>query len=131
MTAYPLTAIVLLLIVALQIWLMFRVARQRGVSGIKAPAMTGDAGLERAVRVHMNTVEQLAIFLPALAVCGAYSGDRMTAAIGLAWVVGRIWYAIGYQQAADKRSNGFLVTFLALAAAALVGAYGVLMALLR
>ena len=131
MTAYPLTAIVLLLIVALQIWLMFRVARQRGLSGIEAPAMTGNADLERAVRVHMNTVEQLAIFLPALAVCGAYAGDRVTAAIGLTWVVGRIWYAIGYQQAAAKRSNGFLVTFLALAAAALVGAYGVLMSLLR
>ena len=73
MTAYPLTLLVLLLIVLLQLWMMMRVAQWRGRSGIKAPAMTGDPALERAIRVHMNTIEQLAMFLPALLVCAAYS----------------------------------------------------------
>lgn len=129
MSAYPLTLLVLLLIVVLQIWLMFRVAQWRGRSGIKAPAMTGDAALERAIRVHMNTLEQLGMFLPALAVCAAYSSDRVTAVIGLAWVIGRVWYAIGYQQAAAKREKGFGVTMLALAAALVMGGYGLLMQL--
>jgi glutathione S-transferase len=85
-----------MLIVLLQLWMMMRVARWRGRSGIKAPAMTGDPALERAIRVHMNTVEQLAMFLPALLVCAAYSGDRCTASIAALWLVGRVMYAIGY-----------------------------------
>jgi len=129
MNAYPLTAVMLLLICVLQIWIMGRVALQRRKSGINAPTMTGDPGLERAVRVHMNTLEQLALFFPALAVCAAFSGDLLTAAIALLWVIGRVWYAIGYQQAAAKREMGFVVTFIALAGALIVGAYGVLMAL--
>lgn len=131
MTAYPLTLLTLLLIVLLQLWMMMRVARWRGRSGIKAPAMTGDPALERAIRVHMNTVEQLAMFLPALVVCAAYSGDRCTASIAALWLVGRVMYAIGYQQEAGKRSMGFLVTFLALVAAMLAGAWGLLQAMLR
>ena len=122
MTAYPLTLLVLLLIVLLQLWMMMRVAQWRGRSGIKAPAMTGDPALEGAIRVHMNTVEQLAMFLPALLVC---------ASIAALWLVGRVIYAIGYQQEAGKRSMGFLVTFLALVAAMLAGGWGLLQAVLR
>ena len=29
--------------------------------------------------------------------------------IGLAWIVGRILYMIGYAQAANKRSTGFII----------------------
>ena len=131
MSAYPLTLLNLLLIVVLQGWIIFRVARQRGLSGINPPAMTGDPALERAIRVHMNTLEQLGLFLPALLVCAAYMGDLPSAAVGLVWLVGRVWYAIGYQQAAEKREWGFGVTFLALAAAWLLGAYGLAMDLIK
>ena len=130
MNAYPMTALVILLMSVLQMWMAMRVGNRRRSSGVKAPAMTGDPDLERAIRVHANTVEQLAMFLPALLVCAGFMGDLVAAAIGLVWVIGRIWYAIGYQQAANKREWGFLVTFLALAAALLVGGYGVVMALL-
>lgn len=127
MSAYPLTLSILLLITAVQIWMMFRVAQWRGRSGIKAPAMSGDPSLERAIRVHMNTLEQLGMFLPALLVCAAYFGDPLTAAVGLVWVIGRIAYAIGYQKAAAKREWGFGITALALAAAWVLGAYGLAM----
>lgn len=130
MNAYPMTAIVLLLMSILQMWMAMKVGSWRQRSGVKAPAMTGSPELERAIRVHGNTVEQLAIFLPALLVCAAFTGDWVAAAIGLVWVIGRVWYAIGYQQAANKREWGFLVTFLALAAALLAGGYGVVMVLL-
>ncbi|MGE4070385.1 MAG: MAPEG family protein [Lysobacterales bacterium] len=130
MNAYPMTAIVILLMSVLQMWMAMTVGNRRRSSGVKAPAMTGDPALERAIRVHGNTVEQLAMFLPALLVCAGFMGDTIAAAIGLVWVIGRVWYAIGYQQAANKREWGFLVTFLALAAALLVGGYGVVMALL-
>ena len=131
MTAYPFTLLILLLLVVLQVWMMGRVAQQRSRSGIKAPAMTGDPALERAIRVHMNTLEQLGLFLPALLVCAVYMGDLPSAAVGLVWLIGRVWYAIGYQQAAAKREWGFGVTFLALAAAWLLGAYGLVMAMLK
>ena len=131
MTAYPFTLLILLLLVVLQVWMMGRVAQQRGRSGIKAPAMTGDPALERAIRVHMNTLEQLGLFLPALLVCAVYMGDLPSAAVGLVWLIGRVWYAIGYQQAAAKREWGFGVTFLALAAAWLLGAYGLVMAMIK
>lgn len=131
MTAYPFTLLILLLLVVLQVWMMGRVAQQRGRSGIKAPAMTGDPALERAIRVHLNTLEQLGLFLPALLVCAVYMGDLPSAAVGLVWLIGRVWYAIGYQQAAAKREWGFGVTFLALAAAWLLGAYGLVMAMIK
>lgn len=131
MSAYPFTLLIMLLIVVLQVWMMGRVARQRGRSGIKAPSMTGDPALERAIRVHLNTLEQLGQFLPALLVCAAYMGDLPSAAVGLLWLVGRVWYAIGYQQAAAKRSLGFLATFVALALAWLLGAYGLVMAMIK
>lgn len=130
MTAYPLTLLILLLIVVLQVWMMARVAMWRSRSGVNAPAMTGDPALERAIRVHLNTVEQLGMFLPALLVCAVYWGDLISAIVGMVWLAGRIWYAIGYQQAAAKREMGFGVTALALIAAWGLGAWGVLMALI-
>lgn len=130
MSAFPMTAVVILLMSVLQIWMGMGVGNRRRSSGVKAPAMTGDPDLARAIRVHGNTVEQLAMFLPALLVCAAFVGDYWAAAIGSVWLIGRVWYAIGYQQAANKREWGFLVTVLALVAALLVGGYGVLMALI-
>lgn len=127
MSAYPLTSIVLLLIVVLQMWMAMTVGRCRSSSGVKAPAMTGDPALERAIRVHGNTLEQLGMFLPALLVCAAFNGDTIASAIALVWLIGRVWYAIGYQQAANRREWGFVVTFLALVAALLMAGYGVLM----
>jgi glutathione S-transferase len=131
MSAYPLSLLILLLMSAVQMWMMFRVAQWRSRSGIKAPAMSGDPALERAIRVHMNTLEQLGMFLPALLVCAAYWGDPASAIIGLVWVIGRVWYAIGYQQAAAKREMGFAVTALALVAAWGLGAWGLLMVALN
>lgn len=130
MSAYPLTAIVILLMSVLQMWMAMGVGNRRRSSGVKAPAMTGNADLERAIRVHGNTLEQLAMFLPPMLICAGFVGDTMAASIGAVWVIGRVWYAIGYQQAANKREWGFLVTFLALAAALLVGGYGVILALM-
>lgn len=126
MSAYPWTMLVLLLISVLQLWLMARVGKWRGRSGIAPPAMTGDPAMERAIRVHENTLEQLGMFLPALVVSAAYSGDLCAASIGALWLVGRVMYAIGYQREVGKRSMGFLVTFLALLAALGAGGWGLL-----
>ena len=82
---------------------------------IDAPAMSGHPALERAVRVQMNTLEQLAAFLPAMWIYAWFGNPRWAAIACALWIVGRIVYAVGYWADANKRGPGFIITFLALA----------------
>ncbi len=118
-----LTALVTLLSLLLYFWMSFQVARARGKTGIKAPAMTGDPVLERAVRVHYNTLEWLPIYFPSLWLFALVWNDMIAAALGLVWIVGRLLYATGYMADPAKRSTGFLIQFLA-SFALLLGALG-------
>jgi uncharacterized membrane protein YecN with MAPEG domain len=91
------------------------VGRAHGKYKVAAPAMTGHPALERAVRVQMNTLEQLAAFLPAMWIYAWFGNPRWAAfACGLR-IAGRIVYAFGYWADAGKRGPGFSITFLALA----------------
>jgi len=85
------------------------VGRARGRFDIKAPATTGHPDFDRAFRAHMNTLEQAVAFLPVLWLASVYSNERIAAYLGYAWVVGRLWYIVGYVTHADKRSWGFIV----------------------
>ena len=51
-------------------------AQTRGKHGLKAPAQTGHPEYERMNRVHLNTAEQLIMFLPALWAFGIGGGDH-------------------------------------------------------
>jgi uncharacterized membrane protein YecN with MAPEG domain len=117
------TALVTLLSLLLYFWMSFEVGRARGKTGIKAPAMTGDPILERAVRVHYNTLEWLPIYLVSLWLFALVWNDLIAAALGLVWIIGRLLYATGYMADPAKRSTGFLIQFLA-SAALLFGALG-------
>ena len=77
--------------------------------------MTGNPEFERAVRVHMNTLEQIIVFLPLLWVATVYFRTLgwLPAVLGLVWIVGRILYMQGYMQAPEKRELGFAVAGLA------------------
>ena len=101
------------------------VGQARGKYGIAAPAMTGNEHFERAVRVQMNTLEQLICFLPALLLAAVYWPALYVAATGLVYLVGRTLYRQAYVTDPGKRGLGFLLTFLPttlLTLAALVGA---------
>lgn len=89
------------------------VARVRVKTGLKAPATTGHPEFERAYRVQVNTLEWMPIMLPALWLFALYVSDVWAASLGLVWIAGRIWYMLGYLQAAEKRGNGFAVQALA------------------
>ena len=89
------------------------VGAARHKSGIKAPAMVGDERLERALRVQMNTLEQMVIVIPAMWIFAVYISALWGAALGLVFVVGRAIYARGYMQEPDKRGMGFLIGALA------------------
>ena len=126
---HALVAVVALAATFFYFWTGMGVARARGVSKIDAPTMTGHPTLERAVRVQMNTLEWMPIFLVSLflfdgfvaAPYGAYGAALM----GVVWIVGRILYQQGYMADPGKRSTGFLVQAVAcivLFVGALIGA---------
>ena len=86
------------------------VGRARAKYGIHAPAMTGHPAFERTNRVHVNTLENLIIFIPAVLLFASYVSVRWAAILGLVFVVARVVYAVGYLNAAEKRSIGAGIT---------------------
>jgi glutathione S-transferase len=109
MSAYPLTTIATLL--ALFVYAAFGavVSRARVTYAVPAPAVTGNPDFERRHRVHMNTLEQLPIFLTLLWLCAAWIGDPWAALAGLVWCIGRAIYARGYYREAARREIGFVI----------------------
>ena len=111
-------AIVAVLSLLLYLLMSVNVARARVTCKVPAPAMTGHPDFERAVRVQMNTLEWLPVYLVSLGLFAVYVDPRWAAAIGGVWILGRALYMRGYMQAAARRGPGFLVqaaaTFLLL-----------------
>ena len=108
------SAIVTILALLVYFYMGFQVGGMRGKHGIKAPAMTGHPEMDRAVRVHMNTLEQLVVFLPLLWIATAFFHwvGWLPAVIGLVWVIGRLMYMQSYMADPDKRGTGFGITAL-------------------
>jgi uncharacterized MAPEG superfamily protein len=117
------SALVTILALLVYLYMGVQVARARGKSGIEAPAMTGDPMLERANRVHINTLEWLPLFLAGLWLFALYWNDRVAAGLGLVWIVGRLFYSAGYMADPAKRSMGYLIQALA-GLVLLLGAFG-------
>jgi hypothetical protein len=88
------------------------VGRARGRYSIAAPATTGHEVFERHFRVHMNTLEQLALFLPALWIFGYYVSEVWAAGLGMVWIVGRAIYCRLYVKEPKSRTLGFALTAL-------------------
>ncbi len=106
-------ALITILTVLLHFVLAWNVGKARGKYGIKAPAVTGNADFERVYRVQMNTIETTLMFLPVLWLFAAFVSGLWSAVIGAVWVAARIWYAIAYGQAAEKRGPAFGVSMVA------------------
>jgi glutathione S-transferase len=120
---YHFTALVTCLAILVYFSSSILVSRAREKFGVKVPAVTGHPDFERVFRAQMNTLEWLPIFLPSLWLFAIYVGDGIAALLGLAWVVGRILYILGYAKAAAKRGPGFAIQALA-AIALWIGAFG-------
>ena len=130
LSTLPLTAGVTLLIVLLMFGTCFAVGKARHTYGIQAPAMSGHPAFERLYRVQMNTLEWAAMTLPALWICAVYVGDGVAAALGGVWLVGRVWYALGYARDPALRARGFGIASLAFGALGLAAGGGVIRHLL-
>lgn len=99
------------------------VGRARYQYKVPAPQTSGNPDFERVFRVQQNTLEQLVFFLPAVWLFSLTVNPYWGAGIGAVWVVGRIIYALGYYQAAEKRALGFAINMLS-GIALLLGSLG-------
>lgn len=118
--------VALLAIVQFVIFCML-VGAARGKYKIAAPAMTGNEHFERAVRVQMNTLEQLVCFLPALLIAAVYWSQIYVAAVGVVYLVGRTLYRQAYVTDPAKRGLGFMLTFFPTVLLVLAGLVGAVM----
>ena len=117
--------LVALLAVAQLVFFSILVGRARGRYGIKAPAVSGHEGFERAYRVQMNTLELMVAFLPALFIAAKYWPQTWVAAAGAVYLIGRLLYWRSYVAAPASRGLGFglsMLPILALVIGGLVGA---------
>lgn len=105
------------------------VGRARAKYGIHAPAMTGHPAFERTNRVHVNTLENLIIFVPAVWIFGMYTSQLYAAILGGLFVLARALYAVGYLQAAEKRGVGAGLTGIVIIVLVVGGLVGVVRAL--
>ena len=106
---FHLTALVTCLTILTYFLISFRVGKARATYGIKAPATSGNPDFERIFRVHINMLEWMPIFLPALWLFAIYVSDAIAAALGVIWIAGRIVYMVGYTKAAAQRGPGFAI----------------------
>lgn len=98
--------------------------RAREKSGLKAPAMTGDAGFERMYRVQMNTMELMIAFLPALFLAALHWPAYLVAGLGALYLIGRHLYWRAYVSAPETRGLGFGLSILPTIALALLALLG-------
>jgi uncharacterized MAPEG superfamily protein len=121
MTMYPLTTLAILIALLIYFGLGAVVGMARGKYNVPAPQASGHPEFDKRNRVHMNTLEQLVMFVPAAMFAAPVLGDPTTAVLALIWSVGRLLYARSYYADPAKRSAGFgltvLPTFILIAAA--------------
>ena len=107
------TVIVTFLVLAQYVLFGVQVGAMRGKHGVKAPATTGHEEFERMNRVHINTMEQLVLFLPALWIHAQYANPLWGAVLGGVFIVGRFLYRAEYLKDPGSRSPGFTITITA------------------
>lgn len=107
------------------------VGRARVKFNVQPPNTTGNPNFERVLRVQQNTLEHLVPFLAGLWIFSLLVDPKIGAALGGVWIVGRILYAWGYYQAAEKRGPGFGISVLAQFALIFGSVYGAIMGLLH
>lgn len=90
----------------------FRAGQARGKGDVSAPAMTGDEHFERCSRIHMNTVEQLMMLMPAMWICAVYFNSNVAAGLGLLFLIARLLYSQAYLKAGN-RAPGMILGVLA------------------
>ena len=127
-------ALALVTVVALAQVMLFqgRVARARNTFDVQGPATSGHPMWERYNRVHLNTIENLVVFLPLLWVCGLFFNVVAAGVLGALFIAARVVYARGYlSEPPSRRAAGAWLTSLVLALLVLGSLVGIGMRLAR
>lgn len=106
------TVIVTFLVLAQYTFFGIQVGAMRAKHGVKGPATTGHEEFERMNRVHLNTMEQLVVFLPALWIHAQYANPLWGAAFGAVFIAGRFIYRAEYLKDPGSRGPGFSMSFI-------------------
>ena len=106
------TVIVTFLALAQYVLFGVQVGSLRGKHGIKAPAQSGHPDFERMNRVHLNTMEQLVVFIPALWMQAYFANPLYGAIVGMVYIVGRFIYRAEYLKDPGSRELGFAMSFI-------------------
>jgi glutathione S-transferase len=107
------TSIVIILVVLFYFFIATRVPLARRKFNVQLPAITGHPDFERVFRIHQNTLEWMPSFLPALWLCAIYFSDVGAATLGVVWIVGRVFYYVGYARKVQGRLPGFFIQSVA------------------
>lgn len=127
--ALPALATALALIVYFAVTIYVGAARAK--YKVPPPQVSGNPDFERVLRVQQNTLEQLVLFIPALWLFSLFVSPIWGAVLGFVWIVGRVIYALGYYQAAEKRLLGFAIGSFSSSSLILGALIGVILSLLR
>ena len=129
--AYPLTGMITIFALLVYLVVTFNVGRARVRFDVPAPRIDGPEEFMRYFRVQMNTLEQLALFLPLLWLAAVSVNDGLAAALGLFWPVARIVYARKYYRNPKKRGPAFLIGMISATTLLLVALYGTISAFIH
>ena len=92
------------------LWFGLAVAGARGRYKVAAPAVTGNEMFERYLRVQMNTLEQLVVFIPSVLLFAQYMSPYIAAGLGAVFLIGRLVYFFTYVKNPKSRELGFILT---------------------
>ena len=129
MLAFPLTTLAILIALLVYFGLGAVVGAARAKYNVPAPQSGGHPEFDKRHRVHMNTLEQLVMLVPAAMLAAPVLGDSITAMLALLWSVGRLLYARAYYGDPAKRSLGFALTILPTLVLVIAAAWGAIRAI--
>jgi len=106
-------AAIILLSLVQYLFFTLRVGAARPKYGVDAPHTSGNEIWERLFRVQQNTLEQLIVFIPAMALFGMYVSAHWVLLPGALYLVGRQLYSWEYVRNPKSRGPGMGLTLLA------------------
>lgn len=127
---WPWTGLVTLFTLLVYLILALNSALARNKYGVKLPRLDGPDDYLRIMRAHVNTLEQIVLFLPLLWLTAFATNDEMAAMVGVAWPLSRILYALGYYRSVEGRLPGFILGFLVIVALFILSAIHIVRSLL-
>ena len=124
-------AIVTSLALMQAVYFALQVGGARQKHGVSAPKSSGSDEFERHNRVHLNTLEQLIVLLPAMWMFGYFINPQWAAGLGLGFILSRLMYRRAYLKDPASRGKAFGAGFVIQAILILGSVVGAVMSWMR